>query len=92
MSYSMPSILYFTASWCGPCKLQGPMMEKASEDYSDRLNITKVDIERENDLVKQYGIKSIPCVVLLDEKDAEINRVVGFISRNEFDAFVSDIV
>ena len=69
----MKKILYFTASWCGPCKALAPRMEK----LSNQINYRKIDIDSNQDLSMKYGIRSVPCLVLIDENGTELNRMVG---------------
>ena len=69
----MKKILYFTASWCGPCKALAPRMEK----LSSQINYQKIDIDSNQDLSMKYGIRSVPSLVLVDENGNEINRIVG---------------
>jgi thioredoxin 1 len=69
----MKKILYFTASWCGPCKALATRMEK----LSSQINYQKIDIDSNQDLSMKYGIRSVPSLVLVDENGTEINRIVG---------------
>ena len=69
----MKKILYFTASWCGPCKALAPRMEK----LSNQINYRKIDIDSNQDLSMKYGIRSVPSLVLVDENGNELNRIVG---------------
>jgi len=69
----MKTILYFTASWCGPCKALAPRMEK----LSNQINYRKIDIDSNQDLSMKYGIRSVPSLVLVDENGTELSRMVG---------------
>lgn len=69
----MKKILYFTASWCGPCKALAPRMEK----LSNQINYRKIDIDSNQDLSMKYGIRSVPSLVLVDENGTELSRMVG---------------
>jgi thioredoxin 1 len=66
--------LYFTASWCGPCKMLGPIMERVK---NSGINIQKIDVDTNNDLVSQFGIRNIPTVVLIDDNNKEHTRMAG---------------
>lgn len=55
-----PMIIDFYASWCGPCKTMAPMLEKLKEEYGDKLEIYKVDVEEEVDLANMFQIRGVP--------------------------------
>ena len=68
----MKQILYFTASWCGPCRQLGPIMES----LNGQINYRKLDVDNEQDLAVKYKIRSVPTLVLV-ENGVEKNRIVG---------------
>ena len=69
----MKTILYFTASWCGPCKALAPRMEK----LSGQINYKKIDVDGNQDLSIKYGVRNVPSLVLVNENGEELNRMVG---------------
>jgi thioredoxin 1 len=68
----MKQILYFTASWCGPCRILGPIMESVK----GQVNYSKLDVDAEQDLAIKYQVRSVPTLVLV-ENGVEKNRLVG---------------
>jgi len=68
----MKQILYFTASWCGPCRILGPIMESVK----GQVNFSKLDVDVEQDLAVKYKVRSVPTLVLV-ENGVEKNRLVG---------------
>lgn len=68
----MKQILYFTASWCGPCRILGPIMESVK----GQVNYSKLDVDVEQDLAIKYKVRSVPTLVLV-ENGVEKNRLVG---------------
>jgi thioredoxin 1 len=68
----MKQILYFTASWCGPCRILGPIMESVK----GQVNYSKLDVDVEQDLAVKYKVRSVPTLVLV-ENGVEKNRLVG---------------
>lgn len=69
-------LIDFFADWCAPCKKITPVIEKISENSPQNVKICKVNVEKEADLAKRFGIMSIPTVVVL--KDGKIrNRSIG---------------
>jgi thioredoxin-like negative regulator of GroEL len=71
-------IVYFSATWCEPCKTLGPIMQRVGLNY----NVTKIDVDHNNDLITRFGIRSIPTVLIL-ENNKEIRRFTGVKSENE---------
>jgi len=59
----------FWAPWCGPCKMQTPILEKVAEEIGDKAIIAKVNVDESPELAAKYGIRSIPTLILL--KDGE---------------------
>ena len=53
-----------TATWCGPCKLVAPLMDKLAEDYGDRIKVFKLDLDSNKSVAKRFGIRSIPAVMV----------------------------
>ena len=68
----MKKILYFSASWCGPCKMLGPIMES----LSGQINYEKIDVDNNQDLSIQYGVRNIPTLVLVENGEA-VGRLTG---------------
>lgn len=58
-----PLIVDCTATWCGPCKLVAPLMDKLATDYRDRINVFKLDLDANKSVASRFGIKSIPAVM-----------------------------
>ncbi|MDE2301110.1 MAG: thioredoxin [Sphingomonadales bacterium] len=59
-----PVLVDFWADWCGPCKMIGPSLEEISEELEDRLDIVKVDIMENTGTASQFGVQSIPLMIL----------------------------
>ncbi len=59
-----PVLVDFWAEWCGPCKMIGPSLEEISEELSDKVRIVKMDIMESTDTPAQFGVQSIPLMVL----------------------------
>jgi thioredoxin 1 len=70
------SLLYFSASWCGPCKSMSPLVEGVSSMMKDRFNTFKVDIENTPTFAADYGIRSVPTLLLVKD-DVVIDQRVG---------------
>jgi thioredoxin 1 len=74
-------ILYFSAPWCGPCKVMTPLIEQMGKQ--GRINVRKVNVDYDAQLPQQYNIKSVPTMVLTDLDGKEISRKVGQLSEQQ---------
>lgn len=71
------SLVDFWAPWCGPCRIQAPVIEELSEDLEGQINIYKMNVDEEAKTAASFGIMSIP--TLLIQKDGEVvEKLVGF--------------
>ena len=59
-----PLVVDYTATWCGPCRLIAPLIDRLAEEYGERANVVKIDIDQNRDKAKQFGIRSIPAVLI----------------------------
>ena len=64
-------LYYFSAPWCGPCKVLGPQMEKSGLTY------TKVNVDNETELSAKFGVRNVPTLLKVDSQGNEISRIVG---------------
>jgi len=62
-----PFLVDFTAQWCGPCKMLGPILDELAEEYDGRIRIGKVDVDHEQSLAVQYGITGMPTLLLFQQ-------------------------
>jgi thioredoxin 1 len=63
-------MLYFSATWCGPCKMLGPVMVSFEEKYSEAVDVLKVDVDEAPELAEKYEVRGVPTLVLI--KDGEV--------------------
>lgn len=80
----MKRILRFTASWCNPCK----MLAKNLESVNTNIPIEVVDIDVHNEIAMDYGIRSVPTLVMLDE-NTEVKRMVGMQSLKQLEDWIN---
>ncbi len=72
-----PVLVDFFATWCGPCKMLAPILEQVAEEMGDKVVIAKADIDECMELAQEYGIMSVPTMILFKE-GAEVSRNIGF--------------
>ena len=85
-----PVVCDFFATWCGPCRMLAPVMDKVSAEFADKAVFVKVDIDQNAELAVRYGIMSIPLVAVFKngEKTADLlgytdaNGMTEFLNKN----------
>ncbi len=63
---ALPVLVDFWATWCGPCRMVSPVVERAAVRYAGRLKVVKVDIDRAPGLARRFGIQSVPTLALFE--------------------------
>lgn len=84
-----PVVVDFFATWCGPCKMLGPVLEEVADETSD-VKIVKVDIDENMELASRFGIMSVPTLVIF-KKGEEIGREIGFRPKEQVLEMVEDL-
>ena len=62
-----PELIYFGASWCGPCKLMQPSIKKVATEYKNQLKVTEVDVDKQSELVNKYNIRGVPMLIMIKD-------------------------
>jgi thioredoxin 1 len=73
----IPVLVDFWADWCGPCKMVAPIVAALAEDYGDKVKVTKLDVDANPNIASQFGVMSIPTLILFKGGEA-IQRIVGY--------------
>ncbi len=73
----VPVLVDFWATWCGPCQMQGPVVEQAAEELAGQAKIGKLNVDEAGNIAQQYGVMSIPTLIVFRNGE-EAERVVGF--------------
>ena len=70
----MNKLIYISATWCGPCRLFSPVMNKVA---ASGIPVVKMDADKDQQSIAKYGVRSVPTVVKVDSNNNEISRLVG---------------
>ncbi len=76
-----PVLVDFNATWCGPCRMLKPVLEEIADERAD-VKVVGIDVDENRDLAGEYGVFSIPCLVLFKD-GAEADRSVGLVPKEQ---------
>lgn len=84
-----PTLVDFYATWCGPCKMQSPVLEELKAKVGDTVNIVKIDVDKNQELSARYGVRSIPTLFIF-KKGEPVWRATGFQQLEVLEAKVKE--
>jgi len=77
----------FWAPWCGPCRMMSPVIDQVGKDYQGKLVVGKVNVDENPNISRQFGISSIPTLILF-KRGQVVNNIIGSVSKSRIDEMV----
>lgn len=86
-----PVMVDFWATWCGPCVMAGPVVDELADEYKDKVVVGKLDVDANQATAQQYGVQSIPTVILFKD-GKEVARKVGFAGKPMYENLLKQAI
>ena len=87
----LPVLVDFSADWCGPCKMMGPVIAQIASEYDGKLKVGKVNVDDEPELASKYNVMSIPMMVIIKNGEV-VDKTVGAVSKTKLTEMIGKVL
>ena len=88
---SIPVLVDFWATWCGPCQALAPTLDEIADDYQGKIKVVKIDIDQNPESAAQYNVRSIPTLLIFKNGNVEASKI-GLQSKSQLAAFIDSTI
>ena len=86
-----PVLVDFYADWCGPCQMMAPVLKEVAQEMGDMVKIIKIDVDKNQPIAQQFGVRSIPNIILFKNGKIVANKA-GVLTKRDLISLVNSVV